>query len=281
MNYFIVTEENAHYFYIKGRGICRRSTIYKTEPQTVFEDGTDDFSLMYNGSVNIICTNAENEIYYIKDKHAPLKIMSGREGIKPYDFRLCNGFDLFYKTDYEGETLLFYCKLGVSDKPRLLDTLFPGSGYDCGAGKVFYTDTKKNLVCVCITTGEKNVVSENSFMPCFAEINSSEYLLYKKENEIILNSKSIVSDEAAVMPVIFRKGEYTYIQWKTGSFIRYTTISPDGEVSGIKRYIGPGTEPVIINVSDKSCAYKCYGYNGMPFMAGVSGVGVVKEKNMY
>lgn len=281
MNYFIVTEENTHYFYIKGRGICRRSTIFKTEPQIVFEDGTEDFSLMYNGSVNIICTNTENEIFYIKDKHTPLKIMSGKEGIKPYDFRLCNGFDLFYKTDYEDETLLFFCRLGVSDKPCLLDTLFPGSGYDYGAGKVFYTDSKKKLVSRCISSGEKNTVSENAFMPCFAEINSSEYLLFKRENEIILNSKSIVSDESATNPVIFRKGNYTYIQWKTGSFIRYTTISPDGEALGVKRYIGPGTEPDIINIAGKNGAYKCYGYNGMPFMTSARDVNIIKEKNMY
>jgi len=280
MKYFIVPDENTHYFYMRGRGICRRRMLFKNEPEQIFTGGTDDFSVMNDGAVHIICTNEKNEVFYIKNKSEPVKIISCKDDVKPYDFQLYKGYNLFYKTNYEDKTLLFFCQLGVSDKPVLIDYIYPDSSFDFGGGKVFYTDSAKNLVSRCISSGEKQVVAENAFMPCYTIINSSEYLLYKKDGSIILNNRCIAFDENAEQPVIFRTGSYTYVQWKSGGFVRYMTISANGTCSGIKRYIGTGKEPVLIDVLCKDGSYKCYGYEGSPFNTvtrRASGEGVVKE----
>lgn len=275
MKYYIVPEENAHYYCSRGIGIYRKDVFAKTEPKLLLPGGLDGFGLYRNELTHIIGTVAGNDIYYIQSGRQPVKIMTGRDGIKPYDFTLTENrgkLIAFYKTDYEGETLLFKCAIGEGVKPRLVSALSETAASYCSAGgRVYYTSAENALVSRRVdaqSIGPEELICPGGELPCCHASSEKSFLVYKCGNNIIVNDVFTAYDEYIESPVIFSSGERLYLQWKSGCFIRYMTSADGRRWSDIKRYIGAGKEPQLLTIASGGTAYLCYGYDGLPFVSG-------------
>ncbi|MBP3360304.1 MAG: hypothetical protein J6N52_05585 [Clostridia bacterium] len=275
MKYYIVPEENAHYYCRRGNGIYRKDVLAKTEPKLILPGGLDGFALYRNELTHIIGAAGSNDIYYIQGGRQPVKIMTGRDGIKPYDFTLTENrgrLILFYKTDYEGETLLFRCAVDEGVKPKLVSALSDGAAsYCCAGGRIYYTSAENVLVSRTADArdiGPEEKLCPGAELPCCTAASGRGLLVYKCGNNIAVNGIFTAYDEYIENPVIFISGASLYLQWKSGCFIRYMTSENGSRWSDIKRYIGAGKEPQLLTIARSGGSYLCYGYDGIPFVSG-------------
>lgn len=274
MRYFTVYDENASYFYRPNTGICRKYGFSGAEPEVIMPGALDGFGLCRDESTHIICADEKSEIYYIKQGKEPVRILAGRDGVRPYDF-VINSWGslphLFYKAQHEGEILLFHYVAGTSAGPKVISSLSPEhTEYATGDRKVFFT-SKDNVLGYCdfkdSRTGDFVSLCRGGYMPYFAELAGDKYLVYVCDGSIMVNGNPVCRDEYALSPVLYLCRDKLILQWRSGSFIKYMTCKDIIHWSKPMRYMGNGAEPEIITYAGRMGAFSCYGCKGRPFTA--------------
>lgn len=269
MRFFIVKEENAAYYYARYKGICRKNLQSLHSGEEIYQSGCDGFALLRNRTTHIVCANKNNDIIYINHPNNPHLLISGRENIIPYDFTLTydsGAMNLFYKTDYNDKILLYHCILGNSRKPYVIAELsHDAPHYYCGYGKLFYT-SPEGILCGANPENSTKTVRDMYYggkMPCYASCNGRDLLVYIKDEVIYLNKRPMAEDKYAEHPLILNTNNATYIQWKSGDFIKYKRLEND-RWSDTVQCMGTDSRPHIINTVINGNNYPCYGYNGRP-----------------
>lgn len=271
MRFFIVKEENAAYYYAPYKGICRKNLQSLHCGVEIYPPAIDGFALLRNSTTHIVCANKQNDIIYINHPGKPHILINGHEDIIPYDFTLTpldGSLNLFYKIDYNDKILLYRCILGISEKPRLIAELSVESPYYYAAyGKLFYTSPDGMLCSIVPDNGTKTVtyMYEGGKMPCYLSRNGRDLLVYVKDGNIYLNKRPVAEDKYAEMPVILSTNNATYIQWKSGDFVKYKRLEND-KWSDTIQYMGTSEQPHIINIVTDGNICPCYGYNGHPLI---------------
>ena len=269
MRFFIVKEENAAYYYARYKGICRKNLQSLHSGEEIYPQATDGFALFRNATTHIVCANKQNDIIYIAPPGKPHILINGREDIVPYDFTLTSlggSLNLFYKTDFNDKILLYRCILGNSEKPYIIAELSTQAPYYYSAcGRLFYTSSDGMLCSAIPENGSKTITDmyEGGTMPCYISDGGRDLLVYIKDGQIYLNKRPMAEDKYAEMPLVLNTNNATYIQWKSGDFIKYKRLEND-KWSDTIQYMGTSSKPHIINIVSRGNIYPCYGYNGHP-----------------
>lgn len=269
MSFFIVKEENAAYYYARYKGICRKNLQSLQSGEEIIPEAADGFALLRNRTTHIVCTNKNNDIVYLNYPGDPHILITGKENIIPYDLSLSydsGALNLFYKINYNDKILLCHCILGKSKKPYVIAELSQTSPYYySGYGKLFYTSHDGILYGVIPENGTKTVTHmyDGGVMPCFASVDGKDLLVYIKDGTIYLNKQPMAEDRYGEFPLVFTTGNATYVQWKSGDFIKYKRFDND-KWSDTIQFMGADSKPHIINTIIGNKTFPCYGYNGRP-----------------
>ena len=272
MKYYIITDENASYFYKPNIGICKKSGYTGAETEVIASGIIDEFGIFRNNFTHMVYANENNEIIYMKQGKNPVPIIAGKNGIRPYDFILTGDGEspaLFYKAEHNGEILIFYCVLSGNSRPVSVGNVSrEHTEYSVGNGRVCFTSKDNSLVYKEFrdnTFSNSVFIAKNGYMPHYASIGEKDYIVYCDGENIVVNGIGVVPDPYALKPVLFPAENKLCLQWQSGAFVKYVTSDDGIKWSKPVKYIGNGYQSVIITYVTKNCSHSCYGYAGNPF----------------
>lgn len=280
MNY-ILYADNAfmHFFHSKTKGLCLKIKKNGQWSDTSFlcHDSKDGFFVYLdkNEKIHILCCNIKNDIIYITNKNSEWQtfvLSIGKPDISPLEFKIAqtgNILSFFYSASFKDSVILVHCILGKNAKPESLDCLLTTCAkFSVNLGKIYYTNKDGILGFRDFSDGKPGEffkIAENATYPYAVNINSKEYLLYKKDGFIFLNNTKIFSDPLCTFPVISNKDNKLTIQWKSNSFVRYLTSFNNGATwSSPMRFIGSGEEICTFFIQTGGQSHICYGQNMNP-----------------
>lgn len=280
MNY-ILYADNAflHFFHSQTKGLCLKIKKNGRWSQTAYlcPDAKDGFSVYLdkNEKAHILCSNINNDIIYITNKNSEWQafvLSVGKPDISPIEFKIASSRDIlsfFYTAHFKDSVILVHCVLGKNAKPESLDTLLKSNPeFSVSSGKVYYTNKDNILGCRDFSDGKPDEfveIAENAVYPYAVNINSKEYLLYKKDGFIFLNNNKIFSDPLCISPCISSKDNKLCIQWKSNNFVRYLTSFNNGVTwSCPMRFIGSSEKILKFCIQTGEDAHICYGQDIKP-----------------
>lgn len=277
MNYLICEKNHfTHFFYLKNKGICYRVKKGSHFGDTVilYKEGLSGFSVYcdHNFNLHLICTNNKNEVVYFSKKNdiwTHFVLSKANDNLIPMQFKISEfgGFiSFFYSALYKNTVLLIHCILSPGAMPEVISELLPSAPYfNTSYGRIYYTTSDNILGFKDFSDGKCGIfspVTNNGIMPFSAILENTEYICFKKNNKIFLNTNELFIDSLATFPIICSKENKITVMWKSNSFVRYITSFNNGATwSAPMRFINNGLTPELFTVSANCQENVFYGHS--------------------
>lgn len=235
MSYYVIGEK---FFYSLSDGIYRKTNtdgIWGDE-KCIYNGGVRDFCVKTdaNNILHIMCINKDGDIVYIKNGGVGHVLIKSKENVsakKLMMYEYNHRISLVYTAEYDGDTLLIYCILGINSMPVTIDTI-KSDNFFLYKNKVYYQNKDGFLGYKDFSDGRPDrfiPVADNSHSIYITEYNGIDAVCYKNEDGIVYNNKAVIEDKYAQMPIIAIRDAKPLIIWESGGFIRYAESDDGGE----------------------------------------------------
>lgn len=276
MSDYLIPRKNIleHYFYTPNDGIFRRQLLpaNRNPPQCIYKDAADGFCVFAekNDSVHIISSNKNGDLVYLFEKNNSIQthiLMKGNGKVYPKTIRTAlthERTNLIYTADYDDSVILIYCILGINAKPLRIATLSAEYPQICISGtRIYFTNYENTLGYMDFADGKPEIffpICENAYMPCTAEFDGKEYLVYKHENSIICDGSEVCTDKSASVPLLCASSGKLLLLWRSMNFIKYSASQNGGATwSAPMRFVNSGTLSHIYTIQNESIFSDYYG----------------------